>query len=61
MTYSIKICALVDNWSIRAAGTIIGETRATLELVDRDRAPWIYFTRKDIAVAFLDYDKKLIY
>ena len=58
MTHDIKICPLAGNWSIKAAGDIIDKTRAALELVKRDYAPRIYFSCKDIAMAFLDYTEK---
>ena len=58
MTHNIKIRALSDNWSISAAGAIIGETRNTLQLFEHDYAPRIYFPHKDITMAFLDYTKK---
>ena len=58
MTHNIKIHALAGNWSIRATGAIIGETRTALELVEHGYAPRIYFPHKDIAMAFLDYTEK---
>ena len=58
MDHSIKIYALTGNWSIRAAGAVIAETRAALELVESHYPAIIYFPRNDIAMAFLDYTDK---
>ena len=58
MIHNIKIRALAGNWSIRAAGAIIRETQAALELVEYGYALRIYFPRKDIAMAILDYTQK---
>ena len=58
MDHSIKIYALTGNWSIRAAGAVIAETRAALELVESHYPAIIYFPRNDIAMAFLDYTNK---
>ena len=60
MIHNIKIRALAGNWSIRAAGAIIGETHAALELVEHVYALRIYFPRKDIAMAFLNYTQKML-
>ena len=53
--HNIKICALAGNWSFRAAGAIIGETGAALELFEHGYAARVYFPRKEIRMAFLDY------
>ena len=58
MTYNIKIHAITGNWSIRAAGAVIAETHAALELVEGDYPAVIYFPRNDIAMAFLNYIDK---
>lgn len=54
----IKIRKLAGNWSIRAAGAVIGETHAALELVEGKYAPVIYIPRADIAMAILEKSEK---
>ena len=58
MTDLIKIRKLTENWSIRAAGAVIGETSHALELSEGDYPPVIYFPRGDIAMAFLEKSDK---
>ena len=59
MTNHIKVRALAGAWSIRAAGSVIAETRSALELIACDYDPAIYFPRDDIAMAFMDYTDKM--
>ena len=41
------------NWSIRASGAVLGETKKVLELYEGDSKPAMYFPKKDLAMAFL--------
>lgn len=54
MSENITIRATEGNWTVRAGGAVIGESRNALELREGDRTPVIYFPRADIAMAFLD-------
>lgn len=54
MADHIKIRPAGGNWTVRAAGAVLGESSAALELVEGDYPPVIYFPRADIAMAFLD-------
>lgn len=54
MADHIKIRPASGNWSVRAGGAVLGESRNALELIEGDYPPVIYFPRGDIAMAFLD-------
>ena len=54
MADHIKIRPASGTWVVRAAGAVIGESKAALELTEGDYTPVIYFPRADIAMAFLD-------
>lgn len=54
MTDYIKIAPADGTWVVRAAGAVIAETRAALQLVEGDYPPVIYIPRDDIAMAFVD-------
>ena len=42
------------NWSIRAGGAVLGETKKALELYEGDSKPALYFPKKDLAMAFFE-------
>ena len=42
------------KWSIRAGGTVLGETKEALELYEGDSKPALYFPKKDLAMAFFE-------
>ncbi len=50
----ITIRAAAGNWSVRAGGAILAESRNALELSEPGYPDIIYFPREDIAMAFLD-------
>ncbi len=54
MSDHIKIRPATGTWVVRAAGAVLGETSAALELVEGDYPPVIYFPRGDISMAFFD-------
>jgi len=54
MADHIKIRPATGTWVVRAAGAVIGESTAALELVEGDYPPVIYFPRGDLAMAFLE-------
>lgn len=54
MSESIKIHANAGTYVVRAGGAVLGESSSTLELVEGDYTPVVYFPREDIAMAFLD-------
>ncbi|SCM68551.1 DUF427 domain-containing protein [Donghicola eburneus] len=54
MTANIKIHANAGTYVVRAGGAVLGESSNTLELVEGDYTPVVYFPREDIAMAFLD-------
>ena len=42
------------KWSIRAGGTVLGETKEALELYEGDSKPGLYFPKKHLAMAFFE-------
>ena len=54
MTDNFRIRRAEGKWVVRAAGAVIGETAAALELTEGDRPPVICFPREDVAMAFLE-------
>lgn len=54
MSDHIKIQPAEGSWVVRAAGAVLGETNAALELIEGDYPPVIYFPRSDISMAFFD-------
>ncbi|MFQ1699786.1 DUF427 domain-containing protein [Loktanella agnita] len=54
MANNIKIRPAPGNWTVRAGGAVLGESRNALELTEGDYDPVIYFPRSDIAMAFLE-------
>lgn len=54
MNKHITIRKAQGNWTVRAGGAIIGESKHVLEMSEGDYPPVIYFPRDDIAMAFLD-------
>lgn len=54
MADHIKIRPALGTWVVRAAGAVLGESTAALELTEGDYPPVIYFPRADIAMTFLD-------
>ena len=54
MADHITIRPSAGTWVVRAAGAVIAETGAALELVEGSYPPVIYFPRDDVAMAFLE-------
>ena len=54
MANHIKIQPASGTWVVRAAGAVLGESNAALELVEGDYPAVIYFPRADISMAFFD-------
>ncbi len=54
MSDHIKIRPATGTWVVRAAGAVLGETTAALELTEGDYPTVIYFPRTDISMAFFD-------
>ena len=54
MADHIKIRPASGNWTVRAGGAVLGESRNALELTEGDYPAVIYFPRSDIAMAFLE-------
>lgn len=54
MTAHIKVRKVGGTWAIRAAGAVIGESSAALELTEGDHPPVMYIPKADIAMAFLE-------
>jgi uncharacterized protein (DUF427 family) len=57
-TRTITIAPAGGKWVVRAAGAVIGETDAALEVQEDGMQPVIYFPRDDIEMAFLDESDK---
>lgn len=51
---TIRIVKANGNWTVRAAGSVIGASAAALELIEDGLDPVIYFPRSDVAMAFLE-------
>lgn len=58
MSENIKIHANAGTYVVRAGGAVLGESSSTLELVEGDHAPVVYFPQEDIAMAFLDQSEQ---
>jgi uncharacterized protein (DUF427 family) len=58
MADHIKIRTTPEIWSVRAGGSVLGETKAALELAEGSYPPVIYFPRGDIAMALLEKTEK---
>jgi len=54
MSDHIRIRKAGGNWTIRAEGAVLGESRNALELTEGDRPAVIYFPREDIAMVMMD-------
>lgn len=54
MSDHIKIRPATGTWSVRAAGAVLGESDAALELIEGEYPAVIYFPRDDISMAFFD-------
>lgn len=54
MADNIKIRPAKGTWVVRAAGAVLGETNAALELTESAYPAVIYFPRGDISMAFFD-------
>ena len=54
MADNIKIRPAKGTWVVRAAGAVLGETNAALELTEGAYPAVIYFPRGDISMAFFD-------
>ena len=54
MADHIKIRPASGTWVIRAAGAVLGETSAALELTEGDYREVIYFPRSDVSMAFFE-------
>jgi len=55
----ITIRPLPGKWVVRAAGAILAETRAALELREGTLPPVVYFPRQDVGMAFMDRSDKV--
>lgn len=56
---TIRIVKTSGNWTVRAAGSVIGASTQAVELIEDGSDPVIYFPRSDVAMAFLEpSDKK---
>ena len=53
MTEDISIRPAPGTWTVRAAGAVLAESRAALELLEPGHEPVIYFPRGDVAMALL--------
>ena len=51
---TIRIRKADGNWSVRAGGAVLAESKNALELSEDTLESVIYFPRSDIAMAFLD-------
>lgn len=51
---TITIRKANGTWVVRAAGAVIAESKAALELSETGHGDVIYFPREDVAMAFLD-------
>ena len=58
MAKHIEIKPATGTWVVRAAGAVLGESTAALELVEGGHEPVIYFPRSDISMAFFDQSDK---
>lgn len=58
MADHIKIRTASETWSVRAGGSVLGESNAALELAEGTYQPVIYFPRNDIAIALLEKTEK---
>ena len=54
MADHIKIRPAAGNWTVRAGGAVLGESKRVLALQEGDYPDVIYFPREDIAMAFLE-------
>jgi len=54
MADHITIRPATGTWVVRAAGAVLGESTAALELTEGANAPVIYFPRADISMAFFE-------
>lgn len=54
MTTHINIRPATGMWVVRAGGAVLAESKNTLELVEGDMPPVIYFPRADVGMEFLE-------
>ncbi|MBM7069304.1 DUF427 domain-containing protein [Actibacterium sp. 188UL27-1] len=54
MADHIKITRAEGTWVVRAAGAVLGESSAALDLTEGDYPSVIYFPRDDLGMAFLE-------
>ena len=54
MADHIRIHRAEGTWVVRAAGAVLGESSAALELTEGAMTPVIYFPRADLAMAMLE-------
>ena len=54
MASEIKLRNVSGTYSIRAAGTVLGESNGVIELSEGDLSPVLYVPRADLAMAFFD-------
>ena len=50
----IRIVKASGTWTVRASGSVLGESTNALELLEDGHDPVIYFPRGDVAMAFLE-------
>ncbi|GFE63568.1 DUF427 domain-containing protein [Litoreibacter roseus] len=58
MADHIKLRKASGRYSIRAAGAVLGESNAVIELSEGSAAPVLYIPRGDLAMAFFDQTDK---
>lgn len=58
MADHIIISKAAGQWSIRAGGAVLGETKNALSLAEGEYPVVMYIPREDIAMAFLDRTEK---
>ena len=54
MVTAMKIRRARGTWVVRAGGAVLAESSNTIELIEGDIPPVIYFPREDVGMAFLE-------
>ena len=54
MKSELTVSVASGKWSIRAGGAVLGETTKAMELYEGDSKPALYFSKKDLAMAFFE-------
>ncbi|MEM6308457.1 MAG: DUF427 domain-containing protein [Pseudomonadota bacterium] len=58
MADHITLSKADGQWSIRAGGAVLGESKNAISLTEGDYPVVVYIPREDIAMAFLDRSEK---